>query len=197
MSPSPTRQPFRVLPPGEPPTGPHDLVLEGSAFGSGTHPTSLACLELLAERAPLSGLHVLDLGSGSGLLGLAALRLGAARALCLDVNPDAVASARRNGLANGLDGRVEHRCGGPDDLAGARFDLVIANVGGDLLLDRAELVTSLARPGGTLILSGLLAGWAPDLESAYAGRGCRVLARREAGAFCVLLLERPQAGRAA
>jgi ribosomal protein L11 methyltransferase len=184
--------PFRVVPPGAAGgPGPMDVVVSGSAFGAGTHPTTIACLELLAALAPLDGLRVLDLGSGSGILGIAALRLGASAALCADVNPDAVESARRNGILNGLDDRLGHRLGDATDLAGeAPFDLVVANVGGELLLDEAARIVPLARRGGRLLLSGLLRAWAGDLEAAYGRLGCAVLERRLPGEFCALLLRR-------
>lgn len=187
--------PFRILAPAEEPPpgarpGRFDLVLERTAFGGGAHPTTASCLALLAELAPLDGLTVLDLGSGSGILGIAALRLGAARALCVDVNPDAVASAERNGARNGVADRLDHLAGTADELAGRTFDLVVANVGGELLLDRAERIAPLARPGGRLLLSGLLAGWEPELAAAYARAGCTVLAREHPGEFCTLLLGR-------
>jgi ribosomal protein L11 methyltransferase len=183
---------FRVFPPSAAAEarGPLDLVIEASAFGGGTHPTTVSCLALLETLAPLDGLRVLDLGSGSGILGIAALRLGAASALCVDVNPDAVASARENGVRNGVDGRLVHRQGGPRELAGEGFDLVLANVGGDLLLDEAGAIAPLAAPGGRLVLSGLLREWADDLAAAYAAAGCAVLERRAPGAFCTLLLRR-------
>ncbi len=184
--------PFRILPPsaGAGASGPMDLVVGASAFGGGTHPTTASCLELLASLAPLDGQRVVDVGSGSGILALAAVRLGAARALCVDVNPDAVASARRNAILNAVDGRVEHLQGGPADVRGGPFDLVVANVGGELLLDEAASIAPLARPGGRLVLSGLLRGWAGELEAAYLAAGCAVLASRFPGAFCTLLLRR-------
>jgi ribosomal protein L11 methyltransferase len=184
--------PFRVRRSGDAGgrRGPDDLVIEGSAFGGGTHPTTLSCLELLAGLAPLDGARVLDLGSGSGILALAALRLGAAAAVCADVDPDAVECARRNGLANGLHGRLVHRCGDAGDLRGERFDLVVANVGGELLLDEAERIAPLAGPGGRLLLSGLLRGFGEELERTYAALGCRVLARRFPAGFCTVLLAR-------
>ena len=189
--------PFRILAPAAAAEarGPRDLVIEASAFGGGTHPTTASCLALLASLAPLEGLRVLDLGSGSGILGIAAARLGAARVVCLDVNPEAVACARRNALANGVDGALLHRQGCPADLAGERFDLVVANVGGELLLDEARAVASLTRPGGRLLLSGLLCAWADDLEAAYGAAGCRVLERRFPDAFCTLLLSAPPGSR--
>jgi ribosomal protein L11 methyltransferase len=172
------------------PPGPLDLLLAGSAFGGGDHPTTRSCLEVLAALAPLDRLAALDLGCGSGILALAALRLGAARATCVDVNPEAVASARRNGELNGLADRLDHRLDTVDALAGASYDLVLANIGGELLLDLAHRVAPLARPGGRLVLSGLLAGWAEELATAYDREGCKLLEQRPAGDFCTLLLQR-------
>ena len=182
--------PFRVLPPSGAAgaASPMDLVIEASAFGGGSHPTTGSCLAALAALAPLDGLRVLDLGSGSGFLAIAALRLGAAGALCLDVNPDAVACARRNGMANGVDGRLAHRQGGPEDLDGEVFDVVVANVGGELLLDEAPRIAPLAAPGGRLVLSGLLREFADDLAAAYRAQGCEELSRSSPDAFCTLLL---------
>jgi ribosomal protein L11 methyltransferase len=187
----PAPHPFRVLPPSRAAeaSGPLDLVVEASAFGGGTHPTTASCLELLAGLAPLDGQGVLDLGSGSGILAIAAVRLGAASALCVDVNPDAVASARENGARNGVAASLAHLQGGPGDVPGT-FDLVVANVGGELLLDEAPRIAPLARPGGRLVLSGLLRGWTSELEAAYAAAGCAVLGRRFPGEFCTLLLLR-------
>jgi ribosomal protein L11 methyltransferase len=185
--------PFRVVAPGveaRATPGTIDLALERSAFGGGTHPTTVSCLSLLASLAPLDGLRVLDLGSGSAILGIAALKLGASRATCADVNPDAVASARRNGEACGVADRLDHRCGTAEALGGEAWDLVVANIGGELLLDEADRIAPLVRPGGRLLLSGLLAGWGDDLLAAYRGRGYALLARREPGQFCTLLLGR-------
>ena len=184
--------PFRVLAPRDAAsaTGPLDLVVDARAFGGGTHPTTASCLALLAELGPLDGARVLDVGSGSGILAIAAVRLGAALATCLDVNPDAVASARRNGVLNAVDERLDHRCGTAADLAGEAFDLVVANVGGELLLDEADRIAPLAAPGARLVLSGLLAGFAGELEAEYGRVGCAVVARRFPAAFCTLLLRR-------
>lgn len=186
-----TAHPFRILPAFDGTTpGALDLVVGGSAFGGGTHPTTASCLAALAGLAPLDGLSVLDLGSGSGILGIAAARLGAAAVTCVDVNPEAVEAARRNAAANGVAGRLAHRRGTVCDLDGERFDLVVANVGGLLLLDEAPRIAPLARDGGRLLLAGLLAEWAADLEGAYARLGCAAIERRPAGAFCTLLLAR-------
>jgi ribosomal protein L11 methyltransferase len=104
-----------------------------------------------------------------------------------------VDAARRNGLANGVGDRLDHRLGGAGDLAAEEpFDLVIANIGGELLLEEAARVAPLARPGGRLLLSGLLAAWAADLAAAYAREGCEVVERRAADAFCTVLLVAPR-----
>jgi ribosomal protein L11 methyltransferase len=183
--------PFRIVAAADAGTpGPMDLVIGGSAFGGGAHPTTASCLALLAELAPLDGLRALDLGSGSGILGIAAVRLGAATATCVDVNPEAVESARRNGIANGVDDRLAHRRGTAEDLAGERFDLVAANVGGLLLLDEAARIARLAREGGRLLLSGVLREWAGDLEDAYGRLGCTVVHRRFPEPFFTVLLRR-------
>lgn len=184
--------PFRVLPPSAAAEarGARDLVIAASAFGGGTHPTTATCLSVLASLAPLEGQRVADVGSGSGILAIAAVRLGAASAVCLDVNPDAVANARDNGVRNGVDARLVHRLGGPGDLAGEVFDLVLANIGGDLLLDDAPAIAALARPGGRLVLSGMLGAWGDALAAAYAEAGCALVERVFAEEFCTLLLRR-------
>ncbi len=183
--------PFRIVTDAAAASAPTDLVIRGSAFGSGTHPTTASCLAALAALAPLDALTVLDLGSGSGILAIAAVRLGAASALCADVNPDAVDAARRNGIANGVADRLEHRLAGAGDLGeDGPFDLVVANIGGELLLDEAARIAPLVRPGGRLLLSGLLREWCSELEAAYGRLGCAVLERAFPGEFCTVLLSR-------
>ena len=188
--------PFRIIAPGvDVPgagagaAGAMTLVLERSAFGGGTHATTASCLEVLASLAPLSG-AVLDLGSGTGILAIAALRLGAERAVCVDINPDAVEIARRNGAANDLADRIEHVSGDVGDVRGAEFDLVVANIGGDLLIEAASAIAQAARHRGHLLLSGVLRDYADELAETYGRLGCRVVLRRFAGAFCTTLLRR-------
>jgi ribosomal protein L11 methyltransferase len=103
-----------------------------------------------------------------------------------------VAAARGNGEANGLAARLDHRQGGVEVVAGSAFDLIVANIGGELLLDEAPRVAGLVRPGGRLILSGLLASWGEPLEAAYQARGLSVLDRRNPESFCLLFMQRPR-----
>lgn len=165
------------------------LVLEQGAFGGGTHATTASCLEMLAAMAPLRG-AVLDLGSGTGILAIAALCLGAERAVCVDINPEAVEISRRNGAANAVTGRLEYVLGDVDDVRGTDFDLVVANIGGELLIEASRAVTRAARPGGHLLLSGILRDYSDDFAEAYQRLGCRVVERRLPGEFCTMLLRR-------
>jgi ribosomal protein L11 methyltransferase len=140
------------------------LVLDpGMAFGTGSHPTTRLFLEWL-ERAVTPGCSVLDYGCGSGILGIAAARLGAGDVLGVDIDPQAVAAARNNAARNGVDARFD------DSAARIRgeFDLVVANILANPLKALAPAICSHVRPGGRLALSGILAAQAGDLIAAYA-----------------------------
>jgi ribosomal protein L11 methyltransferase len=134
------------------------LVLEpGRAFGTGLHETTSLVAVLLAERAALlAGSAVLDVGCGSGILALVALKLGAARAHAIDVDPEAVLVTRENAQRNGVSDRVETG----DVLAGTgggNYPMVVANIEHATLVDLAIDLVARVAPGGLLILSGLLA----------------------------------------
>jgi len=154
-----------------------DTVIEidpGMAFGTGQHPTTAMCLRALEERLR-PGDAVLDLGAGSGILAIAAARLGAKRALALDIDPQAVKAARENAAANGVQGVVEVREGTlPEGAPGERCDMVVANISG-LTIERLapEFAESL-REGGTLIVSGFLEDSVDGLSRALEAAGFRV-----------------------
>jgi ribosomal protein L11 methyltransferase len=136
----------------------------GAGFGTGTHPTTALCLDWLA-RQNLRDLLVLDYGTGSGILALAALALGARRAWGIDTDPLARASARANGRANGVGRRflVRATSSRPPFVA----DLVCANLLRNILLRLAPRFPRLHRRGGYLLLSGVLASQAPEIIDAY------------------------------
>ena len=140
------------------------LVLDpGMAFGTGSHPTTRLCLEWL-ERTVTPGASVLDYGCGSGILAIAAARLGATDVLGVDIDPQAVTAARNNAERNGVNVRFD------DSAAEIRgqFDLVVANILSNPLKALAPAICSHVHPGGRLALSGILAAQAEELIAAYA-----------------------------
>lgn len=137
----------------------------GLAFGSGTHPTTALCLEWL-DGLDLHGLEVLDFGAGSGILALAALQLGAARAVAVDNDPQALIATRDNAERNGLAGRIEVHA--PEDAPPARYPVVVANILASALDALAPTLAARVAPGGRIALSGILAGQESDLVARYA-----------------------------
>jgi ribosomal protein L11 methyltransferase len=160
----------------------------GRAFGTGTHESTRLCLGLLRERAARAPLgRVLDLGAGSGILGIAAARLGARAVTAVDLDPEAIASARHHARLNRVDLRlVQADLAAPFRPGG--FDLVVANISAALLLERRDELLALEAPA--LMLSGLLAGDAPALRDAYQPAG-DVEARRDGEWVALLVSRRP------
>jgi ribosomal protein L11 methyltransferase len=185
---------FRISPPGTPACGDDrvELVMAPGAFGSGEHETTASCLEILATLPNLAEARVLDLGSGTGILAMAALKLGARSALCVDLDPVAVSTCRLNCKGNGLDGRVEHLCGTLEQAPADRFDLILANLHGDILLRVAEGLVARAGPGATLLLSGILYEDDFQVRRCYEQLGCTVVRHRMLEEFTTLLLSRPE-----
>ena len=145
----------------------------GMAFGTGQHPTTAMCLRALEERVR-PGAAVLDLGCGSGILAIAAAKLGAARVLALDIDPNAVRAARQNAPANGVEHIIDVREDTPalESLTQPdAFEIIVANISG-LTLERLSpaLAPSLA-PGGLLITSGFLEDAVSGLCKAYEAAG--------------------------
>jgi ribosomal protein L11 methyltransferase len=137
----------------------------GLAFGTGTHPTTALCLEWLAQHE-LAGKTVLDFGCGSGILAIAALLLGAERAVCVDIDPQALVATRNNALANGVESRITTLL--PAQFTEAAHDLVLANILANPLIALAPLLTCCAGPGAPLVMAGLLDRQADEVRAAYA-----------------------------
>ncbi len=136
----------------------------GLAFGTGTHPTTRMCLRwIAAQEATLQGARVLDYGCGSGILAIAAALHGAAPVDALDIDPAAVQSTRDNARANA----VRLHAGLPDQARGA-YPVVLANILATPLKLLAPLLAGHVAPGGHLVLAGILARQAQDLQAAYA-----------------------------
>ncbi|MDR3299293.1 MAG: 50S ribosomal protein L11 methyltransferase [Candidatus Accumulibacter sp.] len=135
----------------------------GMAFGTGSHPTTRLCLEWL-ERNVTPGVSLLDYGCGSGILGIAAARLGATDVLGVDIDPQAVSAARDNAERNGVKARFDDSARRMD----GQFDRVVANILSNPLKALAPAICAHVRPGGRLALSGILAAQAEELIAAYA-----------------------------
>lgn len=147
----------------------HVIVIPPSmGFGTGHHATTRLCLAEL-QKLDLAGKFVLDVGTGSGLLAIAAAKLGAARALGTDDDPDAIQAARDNLELNHVT-NVELALADlmKDPLPQA--DVVVANLVGALIVRAASRLLAAVAPGGTLILSGILAAEGPDIKKALANR---------------------------
>ena len=141
-------------------TGPEDIVIEldpGIAFGTGYHPTTATCLEAM-ERHITPNMTVLDLGSGSGILTIAAIKLGAEQVIALDIDGQAVSAARRNFRRLGINkqvklgqGSVPHPTARPESI-----DLAVANISARGVVDRCPFISTALKPGAWFIASGLL-----------------------------------------
>lgn len=144
-----------------------NLILDpGLAFGTGTHPTTMLCLQWLDGFA-LEGKRVIDYGCGSGILGLAALKLGAGHVDAIDIDPQALQATLQNAQNNGLD-LTQLNVTTPEEFsAEVNADLIIANILLTPLLELKNQFHSLLKAGGTLVLSGILAGQAEQLASSY------------------------------
>ena len=156
-----------VCPAGQRPDEPTGVVLEldpGLAFGTGTHPTTALCLEWL-DGAIEGGERVLDYGCGSGILALAALRLGAGQATAFDIDPQALLATRENAEKNGLSDRlvIAERSGG----IARGYDVVLANILSGPLVSLAPDLAPTAHSGGALVLAGMLSHQSDEVAQAY------------------------------
>lgn len=170
--------------------GPDDLVVTldpGMAFGTGLHPTTRLCL-LALERIVRPGDRVFDVGTGSGILALAAARLGAASVLAVDLDDVAVTAARANVVANRLEARIETALGSTEAAPpGATYDLVVANIIARVIVDIAADLAARVRPGGLLVASGILELRRDEVASALGGAGLEVVETLDEADWVALL----------
>ena len=136
----------------------------GLAFGTGTHPTTAMCLEWL-DGLDLDGSTMLDYGCGSGVLAIAALKLGCERAVAMDIDPQAVTATIANAEQNGCAGRIE--VVGDDPSIRGCFDVLAANILAGPLVTLAESLTTRLSSGGEIALSGILSGQVNKIQAAY------------------------------
>ena len=160
----------------------------GMAFGTGLHPTTQGCLRLLQEIDPMPTL-VLDVGIGSGILALAALQLGAERAIGLDTDPLAVEAAMANAERNGLADRLVTSVGTLPETPTASYPLVLANLVALVLVNLAPRLAGHLAPGGQLLASGIIEPKADAVIAALATAGLGVVTRLDDGEWVSLRLE--------
>lgn len=184
QSPDPQRVPIKIDP--------------GMAFGTGTHPTTQLCLAFVEECLPENCPLVLDIGCGSGILAIAALKLGAQSALGVDIDEASISNSRENAQNNGVDSeafRVE--LGSVDEIRAGKFGatsapLVLANILGPVLIRLFEAgLADTVSPGGTLILSGILEHLAGDVAAAAEKHGLTLIETKTMGDWVALRVAKP------
>jgi len=170
---------------------PDDVVLAldpGMAFGTGLHPTTRLCLvalERLADEGRLANARILDVGCGSGILAIAALRLGGAEALGVDTDPIAIEATTENARRNRLARRIRAREGSlPTNEP--PFDIVVANLIAGVLVPLAPLLRAELSPGGRLVASGIFADREADVRAAFEAAGLAVTERTGEGDWVAL-----------
>ncbi len=184
---------FTVVPSGDPlPEGCSIPIILGKkgAFGSGEHETTASCLELLPHVPGIDRCRALDLGSGTGILALAAARLGAPVVAAVDLEWPAALSCAENAALNSLEGRVFSICGELVCVGGRPFDLVMANIYADILMPLADRLVALTRPAGHILLSGIPLQDKFDIVHRYSSLGCSVVDSRIGEDFATYLMSK-------
>ena len=175
---------------------PGEVVIEldpGMAFGTGLHPsTQLSMIAIEDEIEP--GARVLDVGIGSGVLATAAALLGASAVDGVDIEPVAVRSARENAERNGVGAivRVEHGSVGSDGPFQGQYDLVVANIIARILIELAPGLTNAVRPGGTLVLGGIIDVKEAAVRDAFDAMGLTLVRREEREDWVAFVLRKPE-----
>jgi ribosomal protein L11 methyltransferase len=176
-----------------------DVIVEldpGMAFGTGQHETTRMCLEAL-ERRVEPGMRVLDLGCGSGILSIAAAKLGAAHVDAVDILPEAIEVTNENTAANSVGSIVRAALGSlgdtwpfPDPPSG-RYDLLLANISSRTVRELAGAIVDALRPGGAAIVSGVIEEHEPGCVAALIAAGGAIVQRRADGAWRLFVVRRP------
>ena len=180
---------------------PDDIVIEldpGIAFGTGYHPTTDTCMQAMEQHiAP--GMAVLDLGTGSGILAITAMKLGAGKVTALDIDSQAVSAARRNFKRTGINKQVRLGQGSvPHPTAPAgEFDLAVANISARGVADRCPFILTALKPGGLFIASGLLATQKPEVANAVEPLGFTLVSEWPQEEWVTLLYRAPDSPVAA
>jgi len=170
---------------------PEDVVIHldpGMAFGSGLHPTTKLCLEIL-QTMPLTGLDMFDVGTGSGILSIAAAKMGAAPVLAVDVDDVAVRVARENFALNGLPA-IQTAVGSAEAAGGRQWSLVAANILSNILIEIMPNLKAALSETGRLILSGIISEQEPPVRACLAECGLQLQARHVDGDWIAFVVTR-------
>lgn len=184
-------QNFTIMPPATAmlTEGRIPLIMARGAFGSGDHETTRSCLEILENLSLPESPEILDLGSGTGILTIAASKLFGGHAWCVDIDAAAVKNAQHNCDLNQVE-NVSHHCGTLQTFAGRDFDLILANIYGDILLDVATVLVNRAKSGATILLSGILWEYNYDIRKRYQQLGCELIRNCLMEEFSTVLLRK-------
>jgi len=180
---------LRIVPAGTDADPAAIKLIDAAAFGTGLHPTtalSIEALDDILQRDP--AVSVLDVGTGSGVLALAALRLGAREVVAIDIDEDALRVAAENARLNALDDRVRLAHGGPDSISGA-FPVVVANILAAPLIEMAPALIRRVGHHGSLVLSGIPESVIGNVDRAYRHIGMRHVETRARGGWVALVLQ--------
>lgn len=170
---------------------PGDIRIEldpGMAFGTGTHETTSMCMELLEEQVH-AGDTVLDIGCGSGILGIVAAKVGAGRVICSDLDPNAVLVARENTEKNQVADRIQVFAGDLTQvpaMEGVQADIIVANIIADVIIQLAPSATQLLKKGGSFITSGIIRERRADVEQALLASGYQIEEVKEQGSWVAI-----------
>jgi len=185
---------FTIIPAGDPTPNPCGLPIvlgKKGAFGSGEHETTASCLEIMPAIPGLKGSRSLDLGSGTGILALAAARLGVSAVVAVDLEEAAAVSCQENVVLNGLESQITTICGDLSAVGEPFFDLILANIYADILLPLADQLVGMTCSGGHLLLSGVPLQDKFDIVQRYTRLGCSVVDSRIGEEFATYLFEKP------
>ena len=175
-----------------PPEASDRLVIQidpGMAFGTGTHETTRLCMQALETY--WRGGSLLDLGTGTGILAIAAARLApGSRITAIDIDPQAVEVARENVEINRAQDSIRVIEGGPRDLSGDRFDVVVANLTAEVIISLMDQIFSRIAGAGIVIFSGILVHLLPDVEQVAVESDLKIIERRTAGEWAALVARR-------